>query len=229
MTTSALPAAIGTVTCSPSTIAASANPEIGWRNCNVAIREIPFGIPVTTPFPDDTEHASYDPDAVERFLLVLSWTRWVFEEFAGWYSGKASPVQVFWHSFDLAVTRFSGRRAPAMPAADPVTQEAYSHELISFGFWAGDQRVREPTYYSYTAPEPERLREQPLAPAAARWLEQDNGSLAVLAYDAVRESADPKATLLTFLESGYQAGAKAAEWDTADLASSWCPGPSGRV
>jgi hypothetical protein len=196
---------------------------------DVAIREIPFGIPVTTPFPDDTEHASYDADAVERFFLALSWTRWVFEEFAGWYCGKTSPVQVFWHSFDLAVTRFSGKRAPAMPAADPVTQEAYSHELISFGFWAGDQRVREPTYYSYTAPEPKRLREQRLAPAAARWLEQDSGSLAVLAYDAVRESADPKATLLTFLESGYQAGAKAAGWDTADLASSWCQGPSGRV
>ena len=195
---------------------------------DVAIREVPFGIPVTTPFPDDTEHASYDPDAVERFFLALSWTRWVFEEFAGWYCGKTSPVQVFWHSFDLAVTRFSGKRASAMPDADRVTQEAYSHEVISFGFWAGDQRVREPTYYSYTAPEPTRLREQPLAPAAARWLEQDGGSLAVLPYDAVRTATDPKATLLTFLESAYQAGATAAGWNTADLASSWCPAPSSR-
>ena len=153
---------------------------------------------------------------------------WVFEEFAGWYCGKTSPVQVFWHSFDLAVTRFSGKRAPAMPDADRVTQEAYSHEVISFGFWAGDQRVREPTYYSYTAPEPTQLREQPLAPAAARWLEQDGGSLAVLPYDAVRTATDPKATLLTFLESAYQAGATAAGWNTADLASSWCPAPSSR-
>ena len=195
---------------------------------DVAISEVPFGIPVTTPFPDDTEHASYDPEAVERFFLALSWTRWVFEEFAGWYCGKTSPVQVFWHSFDLAVSRFSGKRAPAMPDADRVTQEAYSHEVISFGFWAGDQRVREPTYYSYTAPEPKQLREQPLAPAAARWLEQDGGSLAVLPYDAVRTATDPKATLLTFLESAYQAGATAAGWNTADLASSWCPTPSGR-
>ena len=195
---------------------------------DVAISEVPFGIPVTTPFPDDTEHASYDPEAVERFLLALSWTRWVFEEFAGWYCGKTSPVQVFWHSFDLAVSRFSGKRAPAMPDADRVTQEAYSHEVISFGFWAGDQRVREPTYYSYTAPEPKRLREQPLAPAAARWLEQDGGSLAVLPYDAVRAATDPKATLLTFLESAYHAGATATGWNTADLASSWCPVPSSR-
>ena len=92
--------------------------------------------------------------------------------------------------------------------------------MISFGFWAGDQRVREPTYYSYTAPEPKLLREQPLAPAAARWLEQDGGSLAVLAYDAVRAATDPKATLLTFLESGYQAG-EGSGMGHADLASSW--------
>ena len=195
---------------------------------DVAIREVPFGIPSrhhspTTPStPPMTRTRSSASSSLSR------WTRWVFEEFAGWYCGKTSPVQVFWHSFDLAVTRFSGKRAPAMPDADRVTQEAYSHEVISFGFWAGDQRVHEPTYYSYTAPEPTQLREQPVAPAAARWLEQDGGSLAVLPYDAVRTATDPKATLLTFLESTYQAGATAAGWNTADLASSWCPAPSSR-
>ena len=88
----------------------------------------------------------------------------VFEEFAGWYCGKTSPVHLFWHSLDLALTRFGGRRAPARPDLDPVNQETYSHEVVSFGFWAGDQQVREPTYYSYTAPEPAGLRERPLHP-----------------------------------------------------------------
>ena len=192
---------------------------------DVAIREVPFGVPVTTPFADDREHAAYDRDAVERFSRSLAWTEWVFEEFAGWYCGKTSPVHLFWHSFDLAVTRFGAKRAPVSPDADPVTQEAYSHELVSFGFWAGDENVREPTYYSYTAPEPAGLRQRPLEPAEARWVDQGSGSLAILAYDAVRSSPDPRATLLAFLESAYRAGAGASGWDTADLASSWCPDP----
>ena len=190
---------------------------------DVTIRESPFGVPTTTPFPDDREHASYDRDAVERFSRILDWTDAVFEEFAGWYCGKTSPVHLFWHSFDLALTRFGGKRAPALPDADPVTREAYSHEVVSFGFWAGDQNVREPTYYSYTAPEPADLRRRPLQPDEAHWVEQGTGSLALLPYEAVRTAADPKSTLLAFLESAYLAGAGAAGWDTADLMSSWCP------
>jgi hypothetical protein len=190
---------------------------------DVDIRESPFGVPMTTPFPDDREHASYDRDAVVRWWRILDWTNTVFEEFAGWYCGKTSPVQLFWHSFDLAVTRFSGRRGPALPDADPVTREAYTHEVVSFGFWAGDDNVREPTYYSYTAPEPAGLRERPLRPDEAAWVEQGSGSLAVLPYAVVRGSADPKQTLLSFLESAYEAGAGAAGWDVADLESTWCP------
>jgi hypothetical protein len=189
---------------------------------DVAIRETPFGVPMTTPFPDDREHAAYDRDAVERFWHVLDWTDTVFDEFAGWYCGKTSPVHLFWHSLDLAVTRFGGR-APALADADPVTREAYSHEVISFGFWAGDQNVREPTYYSYTAPEPPGLRERPLQPEATRWTEQNGGSLAVLPYEAVRTAADPRASLLAFLESAYRAGAELAGWDRAELESAWCP------
>ena len=177
---------------------------------DVAIREDPFGVPMTTPFPDDTEHASYDPDAVERFWRILDWTDGVFEEFAGWFCGKTSPVHVFWHSFDLAVTRFGGKRAPAIPDADPVTREAYSHEVVSFGFWAGDANLREPSYYSYTAPEPPGLRERSLQPDGAAWVEQGAGSMALLPYEAVRTSADPRAALLAFLESTYEAGADAA-------------------
>jgi hypothetical protein len=192
---------------------------------DVAIRETPFGVPMTTPFMADREHAAYDRDAVERFWRILDWTDGVFEEFAGWYCGKTSPVHLFWHSLDLAVTRFGGRRAPAIPDADPVTREAYSHEVVSFGFWAGDESLREPSYYSYTAPEPTDLRQRPLRPDDASWVERGGGSLALLPYDAVRTADDPKAALLAFLESAYQAGAGAAGWDRAGLESSWCPGP----
>jgi hypothetical protein len=190
---------------------------------DVAIRESPFGVPMTTPFPADRDHAAYDGDAVERFWRILDWTDQVFEEFSGWYCGKTSPVHLFWHSLDLAVTRFGGRRVPASPEADPVTQEAYSHELVSFGFWAGDQNVREPTYYSYTAPEPPGIRQRPLRPDGAAWTEQESGLLALLPYESVRTADDPKVALLAFLESAYEAGADSAGWDRAELESSWCP------
>jgi hypothetical protein len=190
---------------------------------DVAIREEPYGVPSTTPFPADREHAAYDRDAVQRFWRVLDWTDGVLQEFAGWYCGKTSPVHLFWHSFDLALTRFGGRRAPPRPEADSVTREAYTHEVVSFGFWAGDERVREPTYYAYAAPEPTGLRERRLQPAQAFWADQRGGSLARLPYEAVRAAADPRATLLSFLESAYRAGAEAAGWDVADLESSYCP------
>jgi hypothetical protein len=190
---------------------------------DIAIRESPFGVPMTTPFPADRDHAAYDRDAVERFWRILDWTDQVFGEFSGWYCGKTSPVHLFWHSLDLAVTRFGGRRVPVSPEADPVTREAYSHELVSFGFWAGDQNVRDPTYYSYTAPEPAGLRQLPLRPDEASWAEQESGLLALLPYEAVRTAGDPKTALLAFLESAYEAGAGAAGWDRAELESSWCP------
>ena len=190
---------------------------------DVAILESPFGVSATTPFPADREHAAYDPGAVERFWRILDWTDGVLEEFAGWYCGKTSPVHLFWHSFDLAVTRFGGKRAPAIPDTDEVTRETYSHEVVSFGFWAGDERVREPTYYAYAAPEPADLRSAPLRPDAAHWIELGGGSLAMLPYDVVRTANDPKATLLAFLESAYRIGAEAAGWDQVELTSSWCP------
>ena len=193
---------------------------------DVKILEQPYHVPTTTPFPEDRLHASYDRDAVERFWHVLEWTDGVLEEFAGWYCGKSSPVHLFWHGLDLAYTRFGGGRAPALPDADPVDREAYSHDVISFGFWPGDANVREPTYYSYTAPEPNGLRQQPLQPREAHWAAQGNGSLALLPYDAVKQAIDPRAALLTFLESAYRAGASLAGWNQSALASSWCPSPS---
>jgi hypothetical protein len=190
---------------------------------DVTIKEEPFGVPMTTPFPQDVQHASWDREAVARFGRILDWSDSVFEEFSGWFNGKTSPVHLFWHSFDLAVTRFSGRPRPPMDA-DPVTQEAYTHEVISFGFWAGDDTVGDAAYYSYTAPEPAGLRDQPLS--AGAWTEAGFGSLAILPYETVRTARDPKTTLLAFCQSAYEAGARLAGWDTTSFESSWCPTPS---
>jgi hypothetical protein len=193
---------------------------------DVEIRETPFGLPTSTPFPADAEHATYDRDAVQRFWRILDWSDGVLEEFAGWYCGKTSPVHIFWHSFDLALTRFSGEIAPPRPDLDPVNRETYSHDVVSFGFWAGDWRVREPTYYAYTAPEPADVREQPLRPEQAQWTKLGGGSLAVLPYETVRMASDPGRTLLAFLESAYRAGARGPGWRVDELTSTWCPDPT---
>jgi hypothetical protein len=189
---------------------------------DVEIKEEPFGVPMTTPFAQDVEHASWDREAIERFGRILDWSDSVFEEFSGWFNGKTSPVHLFWHSFDLAFARFSGR--PAVPMdADRVTQEAYSQEVIAFGFWAGDDQIGDAAYYSYTSPEPEGLRDQELS--AGEWIERGSGSLAVLPYETVRTARDPKTTLLAFCQSAYEAGARLAGWDTGGFESTWCPSP----
>jgi len=177
----------------------------------------PFDLP-GPPLAADREHATYDPDAVWRWWRVLARTQRVLDRFRGGFTGKASPVHVFWHSLDLAYARFSGRPAPLPHGVDPVTAEAYSHEIVAFGFWPGDdRRTPYPAFYSYTAPEPAGLRDQPLGVEAAEWQDTGNGSLAVLAYDAVREARDPDATLLAFFAAAYRAGATAAGWDVAAL------------
>ena len=193
---------------------------------DVRIQEQPYGMKVATPFPADEEDASYQREYVERFWRALGWADGVLDEFSGWFCGKQSPVHIFWHGLDLAYTRFSGRRAPQRDDVDAVTREAYSHEVISFGFWPGDDNVPDPSFYSYTAPEPPGLRDHALYPAGARWLEQPTGSLALMSYDLIRTAADPRAQLLAFLQSAYEAGADAAGWDADDLASSGCPTPS---
>ena len=184
-----------------------------------AIRPVPFALTPAVPFPEDTGHAAYDRAYANRWWRLIAWTAPVFEAFAGRFTGKTSPVHLFWHSFDLAVTRFSGRRAPEQAGVDPVNREAYSHEVISFGFWPGDARLRFPAFYSYTAPEPPGLTDQPLRPAAASWSDTGRGSLALLPYDALRGEPAPREALLAFLESAYQAGAQAAGWDRAEFAT----------
>ncbi|MDH2425432.1 DUF5996 family protein [Sphaerisporangium sp. TRM90804] len=182
----------------------------------------PFDLPDSgRPFAEDTEHAAYDPVMAHRYWRVLSEVNLLLEEFAAGYSGKTSPVHHFWHTFDIACTRFSDRAVDQPPEADPVTREAYSREVISSGFWFGDDAFPEAAFYSYTAPEPDGLVSEPLAPKDARWIEQRGGHLAVLPYAAVRAEADPRGAVLAFYESAYQAGARRAGWDTGRYA---CPG-----
>jgi hypothetical protein len=135
----------------------------------------------------------------------------VLQRFAGRFTGKTSPVHHFWHTMDIAVTRFSGRRANLPAGADRVTREAYSHEVISFGFWFGDDTVPAPAFYSYTAPEPEGLADEPLS-GGAEWVDTGNGHLARLMYDDVRTSLSPREDVLEFFQSAYEAGFRAAHW-----------------
>jgi hypothetical protein len=190
---------------------------------DVTIRAVPYDLP-GPPFAEDRDHASYDPDAVNRYWRVLSRVNLLLEAFAAGYAGKTSPVHHFWHTLDLAVTRFSDRVVEQPPTADPVTREAYSREVVSSGFWFGDATFPEPAFYSYTAPEPEGLAAEPLRPAAATWLPSRGSHLAVLRYDDARATEDLRATVLDFWESAYAAGARLAGWDTAGLAS-----PGGRT
>jgi len=187
-----------------------------------------YGDPTPIPFATDDQDASYDSDAVERFWHALSATTLVFEEFAGWFTGKTSPVHLFWHGMDLAVTRFSGRRTDPKPTWSRVDQEAYSHEVISFGFWAGDGSWPDPCYYSYTAPEPPGLTEHPLEPEQAFWAETGPSHQARLWYEDVRTAESPRLALLRFLQSAYEAGARTADWPMEDFASSWAP-PAGKI
>ncbi|QYG95725.1 hypothetical protein HC251_23335 [Iamia sp. SCSIO 61187] len=179
---------------------------------------MPVEIAGAIPFDQDTEHASYDADAVHRFWLALVQMDRVLSLFRARFLGKVSPVHLFWGALDLAVTRFSGRDAPPHPGGAPncgphVMHEAYSHEVSSAGYWPGGGA--EGVFYSYAYPEPPGFRDATVAPAAARW-DDDLGEF-VLDYQAVRTAADPDAVLLTFLQSTYEAAADAARWDRAAL------------
>jgi len=178
------------------------------------IRDLPYETPSKTPFPEDTENKSYNREYIGRFRRILIGVDDIFEEFRGRFTGKSTPVHLFWHSFDLALTRFSGNPAPVREGAGMVEREAYSQEVISFGFWTGDDNLQEPAFYSYTAPEPKSLTDEPLQPEAAFWGESNGAHLALLMYDEARKSDSPRETVLGFLESAYQAGAKSADWDT---------------
>jgi uncharacterized protein DUF5996 len=197
---------------------AALNAALKTFEIEVPILAKPYGIAgQTTPFAQDREHRSYDATMVGRWWNVVRWTSDVFERFASEFAGKQGPVQLFWHGFDLALGRYSGRRAEGPPKTDPVEREAYSHEVIAFGFWPGDANVRSATYYTYTAPEPPGLTEFALQPEGAAWNPAGGGHLGVVPYDVIRAAADPQAALSAFLHSGYDAGVRAAGWDAAAL------------
>jgi uncharacterized protein DUF5996 len=167
------------------------------------------------PFEQDTKHASYDRKYVEGFRRILLGADRVFKEFRAPFLGKCSPVQFFWGSMDLAVTRFSGRRGSLPKGADAMTREAYSHEVSSCGFWPGDRRYRHPAFYSYTMPAPAGFEKENVRPSAAYWDTQLGEFL--LKYDDVRAADSPEKAILDFCQSTYEAGANLAKWDRKTL------------
>jgi hypothetical protein len=175
----------------------------------------PVEIANPIPLHMDTEHRAYDPDAVRRFWTILGQTDAVFSKFRSRFLGKCSPVHFFWGSFDLAVTRFSGREAPQRPDADLITREAYSHEVSSVGWWPGDERLPEASFYSYAAPEPAGFREAKVLPDAAYYNEKLGGFY--LHYDDLRALPDPEQALLDFCQTTYAAAADLGKWDRAAL------------
>ena len=191
--------------------------ELGIR---VTIDEMPNELPDPVRFSLDTAHASYDAEAARRFFAILVNADRVFKQFRTGFLGKASPVHFFWGSFDLAVTRFSGRRAPRHPGGvpslpDAVACEAYSHEVSSAGFWPGSGAIDYPAFYSYAYPKPHGFRAAPVKPDAT-FFSETLGEF-VLPYDAVRAAEDSDKALLDFLQSTYEAAANAAKWDREAL------------
>jgi len=182
---------------------------------DVQIYATPVEFPDPIPFDKDEIHAAYDREAVSRFWRVLQWSDAVFKEFRARFIGKASPVHFFWGSFDLAVTRFSGRPAPPRPGADAVTAEAYSHEVSSAGFWPGGNGVNGPAYYAYAAPEPTELARRKVEPGPAFYHPELHEYL--LMYDDVRQAASPREFLMEFLQSTYEAAATSGNWDRKAL------------
>ena len=195
----------------------------------VAIHQAPNELPEAIPFPEDVALRVYDPAAARRFFGALAQADRVLKTFRTAFIGKASPVHFFWGSFDLAVTRFSGRRAPLHPGGvphlpDAVAREAYSHEVSSAGFWPGGPGAEEAVFYSYAYPEPAGFRTAAAGPSQARY-EAELGEF-VLPYEEVRTAADPDAVLLGFLNSTYAAAADAAKWDRVALECA--PGQPGK-
>jgi hypothetical protein len=187
---------------------------------SVKINDFPSEIPGAIPFSTDRTHAAYDAEYAQRFWRVLVQADRVFKQFRTGFIGKSSPVHFFWGSFDLAVTRFSGRRAPPHPGgvpglADTVVRDAYSHEVSSAGFWPGGGGVDYAAFYSYAYPEPDGFRTSAIKPDAAFFNEALGEFL--LPYDAVRTASDPDAVLLAFLQGTYGAAARAGKWDQAAL------------
>jgi len=203
--------------------------ELAAVGIDVAINTLPNEVPQPTRFPLDEQHASYDAAAVQRFWRALIQADRVFRLFRTGFLGKCSPVHFYWGSFDLAVTRFSGRTAPLHPGGvpglpDAVTREAYSHEVSSAGFWPGSDAYPQAAFYSYAWPAPPGFDQAPVQPGDAAWSQALGEWL--LPHDAVRQSSDPDEALMRFLQTTYRAAADLAGWDKAlDCAIGVCGRP----
>lgn len=193
-------------------------------NIEIKIWRMPVEIPNPIPFDEDRIHASYDREYARRFWRILVSIDAVLHEFRSRFIGKSSPVHFFWGSFDLAVSRFSGRRAPERQNADSITREAYSHEVSSVGWWTGGGEVDAPAFYSYMSPEPDGFKTHRVRPAQAHY--HNTLGEFILMYDDVRRAPSPTAALLDFCQSTYEAGAQLAHWDRASLERSADSGAS---
>jgi hypothetical protein len=187
----------------------------------VKIWPVPVEIPNPIRFDQDVTHARYDPVYAHRFWRILVTIDAIFKEFRARFIGKASPVHFFWGSFDMAASRFSGRRAPERPGADKITKEAYSHEVCSVGWWPGGGDATSPMFYAYCAPEPAGFKETVIRPAKGYYDSKLNEFL--LSYDEVRATSDPRSALLDFCQSTYEAAANNAKWDRESLERSPTP------
>jgi hypothetical protein len=187
---------------------------------DIQIRTMPNEVVAAIPFEQDTVHATYDPVYANRFWRVLLQADRVFKQFRAGFTGKASPVHFFWGSFDLATTRFSGAEAPLHPGGVPncpdwVTQDAYSHEVISCGFWPGNEALPYPMFYSYAYPEPAGFKTAQVRPEQAVY--EPNFGEFILPYEVVRQAPSPDDALLEFVQSTYDAAADLGKWNRAAL------------
>jgi len=178
----------------------------------------PFDLGIEKKFSEIAEFHHFDMEYIHKFWTIMLWCSNVMKEFSGKFYGKTCPVQLYWHHMDLAVTRFSGRKAEELDSSARVSdKDAYSHEAISFGFWAGDDVVKEPAFYAYTYPSPEGIDKEPLKPEKAAWIDSNGSPMAFLRYEDLLSEEDPKKALLDFFESSYLAGAKLANWNIEEF------------
>ena len=192
---------------------------IGSLGMPVKIWTTPVEVPDRTPFENDRKHAAYDPEYAQRVWRIMAQASRVFTEFRSRFIGKVSPIHFFWGSFDLAVTRFSGRTAPSHPGVPNcgrfVAVEAYSHEVSSCGFWPGGGPVNEPSFYAYAYPEPQAFKDYPVKPQEA-FYHTGMGEF-LLPYDVVRNAKSPDEVLLSFMQTTYEAAATCAKWERRAL------------